>query len=126
MINQMVYTHNGAEYCMDASPFIEKDRTYVPVRFLAQALGVQDDNLLWDAESKTITMISEQGVKLELTIGNPEMKISNGSLQSMESYMGVEPIIKEGRTFLPAYFIANQFGYGVRWDQATQTVIMTK
>jgi len=111
---------------MDASPFIEKDRTYVPVRYLAQALGVKDENLLWDAESKTITLINEQGVKLELIIGNPEMNIYHDSPQPILVYMGVEPIIKEGRTFLPAYFIANQFGYGVRWDQATQTVTLSK
>jgi len=117
---------NSTEYDMDASPFIENERTYTPVRFLAQALGVKDESLVWDPEKKTITMVSDRGAKLELTIGSSKMKVLFGSPDPLTIYMGVEPVIRDGRTYLPARFIADQFGYKVSWEADTQTVILKK
>ncbi|MDO5027756.1 MAG: copper amine oxidase N-terminal domain-containing protein [Bacillota bacterium] len=42
---------NNLPRTMDVSPFIENDRTYVPLRFLAQALGKE---VLWKGADKTI------------------------------------------------------------------------
>lgn len=33
---------------MDAKPFIKDGRTFVPVRYLGNALGVTDENITWD------------------------------------------------------------------------------
>jgi len=41
---------------MDVSPFIQNDRTFVPVRFLGNALGVSNDNITWDDGSQTATI----------------------------------------------------------------------
>lgn len=38
---------------MDVAPFIQNDRTFVPVRFLGNALGVTDDRIVWDNPSQT-------------------------------------------------------------------------
>ncbi len=33
------------------------DRTYLPVRVIANALGVSNENIAWDAETSTATLV---------------------------------------------------------------------
>ncbi|MDO5479829.1 MAG: copper amine oxidase N-terminal domain-containing protein, partial [Clostridia bacterium] len=42
---------NGEEVLLEAAPKLRKDRTLVPLRFLAEAFG---NEVLWDEESKTV------------------------------------------------------------------------
>ncbi|QNU68062.1 copper amine oxidase N-terminal domain-containing protein [Ruminiclostridium herbifermentans] len=49
-------TVNGKEIVLDASPVVYKDRTYIPVNFIAQSLGMK---VVWDGSSKSV-LISEQ------------------------------------------------------------------
>jgi len=41
---------------MDVAPFIESGRTFVPVRFLAYAVGVPEDGVSWDAATRTVRL----------------------------------------------------------------------
>ncbi|MCL6479925.1 MAG: copper amine oxidase N-terminal domain-containing protein, partial [Peptococcaceae bacterium] len=41
---------------MDASPFIREGRTFVPVRFLGNALGLDDGRITWDGSTRTATL----------------------------------------------------------------------
>jgi hypothetical protein len=34
----------------------------------------------------------------------------------------VAPLVRNGRTYLPARYVAEAFGRAVTWDQASQTV----
>ncbi len=48
-LGEKTYTVNGAEKTMDVAPFAKDNRTYVPVRFVGEALGfkvtgLQDGN----------------------------------------------------------------------------------
>ncbi len=45
---------NGQPVQLDAPAFIENDRTYLPLRFVAEALGA---TVLWDADTNTVTII---------------------------------------------------------------------
>jgi len=45
---------NGYAFKMDASPVINNDRTMVPVRFIAEKLGL---GVVWDAKERTVTII---------------------------------------------------------------------
>lgn len=38
-VGEETYTVNGAEQTMDTEPVIQGERTYVPIRFAAEALG---------------------------------------------------------------------------------------
>ena len=40
--------------------------------------------------------------------------------------MDTAPIIKGDRTYLPARYVAEYFGYTVGWDGSTNTVIINK
>lgn len=53
VVGQESYTVDGQPKEMDAAPFIENGRTFVPVRYLAYALGVAEENIVWVGETGT-------------------------------------------------------------------------
>ncbi|MGQ9825291.1 MAG: stalk domain-containing protein [Desulfotomaculales bacterium] len=106
---------------MDAAPFIENGRAYVPVRYLAQALGVPAEGVFWSPSAQTVTL-SSNGTTVTLAVGGNIMYV-NGIAQPE---MDVVPLLKEGRVFLPARYVARAFGYNVTWNESLQTVIVTK
>jgi hypothetical protein len=101
---------------MDAAPLISDGRLLVPVRYLADALGAQTD---WDGKSDKMT-ISEGGTVVELTIGSDTITVN-----SRQEKMDVAPFISQGRTYLPARYVAESLGCTVLWDAGTQTVTVT-
>lgn len=52
-IGSSVAKVNGAEVALDSAAFIENDRTYLPVRFVAENLGA---SVAWDGVSYTATL----------------------------------------------------------------------
>ena len=103
---------------MDAAPFIENDRTYVPVRFLGNALGVKDDNIGWEQSTQKVTL-SYKDIVASMAIGSKDI-YSN----SVKTVMDVAPQIKPpGRTFLPARYVAEALGYEVDWQNGKYVVI---
>lgn len=50
-IDNQVATINGAAYTLDAPPSIINDKTYVPTRFITEALG---GKITWDGETRTV------------------------------------------------------------------------
>jgi len=102
---------------MDVAPFVENDRTFVPVRFLGNALGISNDNITWDNNTQTATIKGTKAT-LQMTIGKAQV-VSNGQAKVID----VAPILKSDRTFLPARYVAEGLGYQVIWDEVTQTVV---
>jgi hypothetical protein len=102
---------------MDGAPFVSNGRTLVPVRYLADALGAQT---AWDAATQTIT-ITSGSTTVELVIGSTTIA-TNGTVSQMD----VAPVVENGRTYLPARYIAQAFGNTVSWDAATQTTNITE
>lgn len=103
---------------MDTAPKIyPPGRTFVPVRFLGNALGVDDKNITWDSGTNTATLKSNKTLKLQ--IGSKTMYSDSNAVQ-----MDVAPIIQPpGRTMLPARYVAEGLGYIVEWDAENQLVI---
>ena len=50
-------TVNGASVALDSPALIESSRTYLPLRAIANALGVSNDNITWDDATKTATLV---------------------------------------------------------------------
>ncbi|MEN6391302.1 MAG: copper amine oxidase N-terminal domain-containing protein, partial [Syntrophomonas sp.] len=50
------YYMDGVAQNMEVAPYINNGRTYVPILYLAQALGVQTKDVVWDAGTATITL----------------------------------------------------------------------
>ncbi|SFH34099.1 Copper amine oxidase N-terminal domain-containing protein [Desulfotomaculum arcticum] len=93
---------------MDAKPFIETGRTFVPIRYLSNALGVTDKYIGW--ESPKVTLDEPDFPVVELTVGSKTIK-SDGKATTMD----VTPLLRQGRTYLPARFVAEALGYQVEW-----------
>jgi hypothetical protein len=115
-INNTKYTVNGVEQNMDVAPYIKDGRTFVPVRYAAQAVGVTPENILY-SDGK-VTLIKGDKV-VQLTIGSNVMLINGIAIN-----MDVAAEISNDRTMLPFRWVAQALGAKVNWDEATQTVTM--
>ena len=118
VIGSNIYKINAVSKIMDAAPYIKNDRTYVPVRFLGYALGLTDEDIVWDASSQKATF-TDGVTTVELTIGSTTITV-NGE----EQIMDVAPEISNDRTMLPARWVAEAFGARVGWDNVTRTVVI--
>lgn len=120
VIGSNVYTIDGIEYQMDVEPYVENGRTYMPVRYVAYALGIAEENILWDDATQTVTLIKD-GTIIQIVIGDYYLNVNGVKIK-----MDVVPVLKNGRTMLPIRPIAESLGFTVGWDEATQTVTITK
>jgi len=115
-ISDKKYTVAGVEKVMDTAPYIKDGRTYIPVRYAADACGVAAENILY-ADGK-VTLIKGDKV-VQLTIGSNVMVINGVSIT-----MDVAAEISNDRTMLPFRWVAQALGAKVTWNEATQTVTM--
>ncbi|HHW40155.1 MAG TPA: TolC family protein [Syntrophomonadaceae bacterium] len=115
-IGEAKYSLNGREISMDIAPVGEDFRAFLPLRYAANALGVPDTGITWDAESRKVTLVKGDR-RVEVTVGSRELLL-NGSAVTMD----VAPKISNGRVMLPVSFLAKALNADVQWDSATQTV----
>jgi|GEM_PF-6861872 Copper amine oxidase N-terminal domain. len=116
VVGSTSYYMDGVAQNMDVAPYIKDGRIYVPILYLAQSIGIPANNVVWDAGNATITLLKgDQAIQMQ--IGDKTLLV-NGATRQMD----VAPEITNGRTFLPASFVAQGFGYSVDWDAASQTI----
>lgn len=122
-IGQTYYEAWGQRYFMDVAPYISQGRTYVPVRFLAYALGVKEEGVQWDGATQSVTLSREE-VILNFQLGSFLLKrrVDKGSWIAL--MMDVAPQMKSNRVFLPVRFLAMGLGYSVSWEQEAQQVTL--
>ena len=115
-------------------PITYKDRTYIPARFLAEAIGF---TVTWDGETQTVGF-NDNGVEKvneakhgdrtpyqDTAILNKNIKFTvNG-----EAFVPTEtdgsicyPLTYKDRTYIPARFIAEKAGLSVEWVGETKTI----
>ena len=100
------------------TPVLRNDRTLVPVRFVAEALGAQVE---WDGEAEQVT-ITLGGRTVVMTIGKTAYTI-NGAAHEMDVAPAVEP--GWDRTLVPIRFVAEALGMEVEWDGRYDFVLIT-
>ena len=114
---------NGEAQTLDAAPINRNNRTMLPVRFLANAFGVDNDGIKWDGTTRTATLTNDD-VTIVVTIDAPTMTV-NGETVALDS----PAIIESDRTYLPVRAIANALGVSndnISWDAATNTATLVK
>jgi hypothetical protein len=111
------YVVDGKTLAMDVAPFIKDGRTFLPLRFAADAAGTEE--ILWDAARKTVTLIRGDRV-VQVTVGSTTMLI-NGAAVTMD----VAPEIVDGRTMLPIRWVGMALRANVNWNDAAKTVTVT-
>lgn len=101
---------------IDTAPVIIDGRTLIPVRGVSEAMG---GNVNCNNDTKTVT-ITLGSNKVEMTIDSKTAYFNNKA-QTLD----VAPVVLNGRTMLPARFIAESFGFDVNWDNDTKTISIT-
>jgi hypothetical protein len=116
-LNQYFINNQTPGISMDAAAYIDPNsgRTLVPVRYLADALGA---TTAWDGTTQTVT-VSNSTYNIQMVIGSTTLIVDGQSSQ-----MDVAPLINNGRTYLPARYVAQALGYDVGWDATNQIVII--
>ncbi len=100
----------------EVKPFIKSGSTYLPIRAVAEALGL---DVSWDDDTKTVVIgkkgVTELGDEINITI--------DGEIFVAKDVDGdvVYPMNVGGSVFIPVRAIAEAFGKEVSWDQEKMT-----
>jgi hypothetical protein len=113
-------------------PFLYEDRTYVPIRALASALGF---SVSWDAASATARISRDGG-------GSPSYGVPAGkqssetivvqyadisvSIDGKKAALDNEPFLYGDTTYLPLKDVAGALGCAVGYDHETRTISIAK
>ncbi|MDP4096069.1 copper amine oxidase N-terminal domain-containing protein [Paenibacillus sp. P96] len=119
-VNSTSYSVNGETRTADVAPYIENSRTYLPVRYVADALGVGPKDILFDKATSTVTLIKGDRVA-QIKLNTNKLTI-NGTVITMD----VKAVTKNNRTMLPMSFVAQALGATVNYDATAKTVTVSQ
>lgn len=108
---------DGKELPMDVPPEVKNERTMVPIRAVAEALGA---DVKWDQATQGITM-KRAGTTVVMTLNSATAAVDGTPIE-----MDVAPYATDGRTLIPARYVAEFFGQNVGWDGSRRQVLITE
>lgn len=108
---------NNSKIYSDVAPFITNGTTYVPLRFISEALDT--DNIVWNQNNQSVT-IKKKNNTLTFFINKNYAFINN----TRKTINGT-PIIKDNRTFVPLRIISENLDATVSWNEDTKTISIT-
>ncbi|MCL6479841.1 MAG: copper amine oxidase N-terminal domain-containing protein, partial [Peptococcaceae bacterium] len=110
---------NGQEvHFPDQKPFIDSSvgRTYVPLRFVSEALGGVVD---WNQETRTAS-VNKSGTVILMQIGSKSPTV-NGQVKVIDA----AAMLMNDRTVVPLRFVSECLGATVEWDEVNRVVNIT-
>ncbi|MGO4951204.1 copper amine oxidase N-terminal domain-containing protein [Paenibacillus sp. DRB1-1] len=110
------YTVNGESKTSDVAAYAENGRTYLPVRYAAEALGVSPQNILFDKATSTVTLI--KGDRVAQIKLNTNLLTINGSVVRMD----VKAVTNKNRTVLPIFWVSRALDASINYDATAKTV----
>ena len=103
----------------DAQPEKANNRTMVPFRAIAEALGAEVD---YNAGAITA---KKNGETLSFALGGKQLTVTDSAGKTVKTVqLDTAPYKKGGRTYVPVRFFAEAFGLTVQWDQDMQTAVL--
>ncbi len=109
---------------MDAAAYISNGRTMLPIRYVAQALGINDSNIVWDNRLRTVTL-SKGSVVLQVPADSDYMTVNGVRVIIDAANPGTMARIIGGRLYLPVRGVCEQFGYSVGWEAKEQKITIS-
>ena len=97
----------------DVAPIIKDDRTVLPIRVIAEALGA---TVTWNEAEQSVT-IAKGNTTIVIYINQPFAKVN-----SKPVLLNTPAFIEYNRTYLPLRFVAENLGANITWDAETQKV----
>ena len=109
-----------AQVALDVPAYISaQGYTMLPVRAVATALGINNNNVLWNQASRTVTILYGQRI-ITMVAGQKVVTVNGNTIPASATVQ-----IKDGRTFLPMRDLATALGVtDITWDAATKTATM--
>jgi hypothetical protein len=105
----------GKEINFDTQPIIVNGSTLIPIRQIAAALGLPDNDVQWDANGT----VSINNGSNKMTIRNNEKQVYLNS----KAYATDTPAqIVNGRMMVPLRAIGQLFNKNIQWDSSSGTV----
>lgn len=118
-LNRTNYYKDSSAYMMDVAPIIIEDRTFLPIRYVADAL---DADVEWLEEEKQVN-IRRGSLNVSLWIDKPWATVNGEADFIDQQNQNVSPtLVPPGRTMLPIRFIAESLDCQVEWDEQTHEV----
>ena len=106
----------GESVANDVAPIIRNDRTMLPARVVAEALGA---NVFWNEEARKVTV--QKGLLVIEILVDSDVAYVNGT----EVHLDSPAFIENDRTYVPMRFLAEALGAAVAWNEENQRVIIT-
>ena len=112
-IDQRIYQQDGNYAVNDVAPIISGDRTFLPIRLIAETLGA---TVGWNEAEQSVTIVKD-GTVIRIYIGQTFATVNGEPIQ-----LDAPASIVNGRTYLPVRFVAENLGAEVSWDAETKEV----
>jgi hypothetical protein len=115
---------DGISWVLDVPPQILKGRTFVPIRFIAEAFRFKVE---YNSADQSITITSGTTL-VYLQINNTEATVKlveDGKNKIKFVMLEAPPFIQNGRTLVPVRLIAEAFGARVDWSSKEQKITIT-
>ncbi|OAT87073.1 copper amine oxidase N-terminal domain-containing protein [Desulfotomaculum copahuensis] len=100
---------NGQEVQSDVNPVVRNGRTLIPLRAVANAIGVGNSAISWNQHNNTVT-INNHNTIINLPVNSPTVTV-NGRAQNID----VPAQMYNNRVMVPLRFISQAFGKPVNW-----------
>lgn len=106
---------------VDVAPFIHNNRTMLPIRFVAESLGM---DVQWINETRTV-LLTDKTTRVEIPVDTNKIIVNGKTYES-----DTKAMIKNDRTYLPIANVARALGLvdgkEIIWNAATQEVEITR
>lgn len=114
--SQIKLVLNGKDVTSSATPIIEKGRTLVPIRFIAEEMGA---NVEWNGKDRVVTIEKDKRTVV--------LKIDSHLVQYQDEekscgLVDIPPKIIDRHTFVPLRLVSNALGIGIEWDENNRIV----
>lgn len=108
---------NGQLIESDQPPLLIDNRTFVPIRVIAEDLGA---TVNYNKEDRIVT-IRRDKTNILLTIGDDIARISS-DVETRPAILDAPAFLRNDRTYLPLRSISELFGMEVNWDGGKRAV----
>ena len=119
VIGENGFTVNGEKVTTDSAAYIKDNYTFVPVRYLAQAFGIEGNAVQYDQKTSTATIVYGDKV-INITNGKANLVVNGTAVP-----MATKAEVKDGRMCVPMAYIAAALGVEKSWDATTKTATFT-
>lgn len=115
-------TVNGAEVEFDAKPFIENERTLVPIRAITEAMSC---DVSWNGYTQRAVIENAESM-VAIDIGSNAITVKNKADNTSKTVEIDTPAgIYDERTYVPLRAVSEAFGANVKWNDESKTAVIT-